>query len=116
MPEISQDNFESLYPADPPATPQELRARANSASSQTQRQHSLPITLTVNQEESTSMDRPPVTRHLRLLSETSTSGDNDPVINTFFEGTNESHLIYKRELAHRWGNFHYLVKYDKNVF
>lgn len=32
MPEISQDAFESLFPAKPPATPQELRLRANSGS------------------------------------------------------------------------------------
>lgn len=32
MPEISQDAFESLFPAKPPATVQELRRRANSTS------------------------------------------------------------------------------------
>lgn len=30
MPEISQEKFEALYPPNPPATPHELRMRANS--------------------------------------------------------------------------------------
>lgn len=89
MPEISQDNFESLYPSEPPATVQELRARANSASSRRDVTESSASTLT------------PVVPRNRRPKLSSESGEY-----TFFEfqTNNAFRTSYKREMSHRWVN------------
>lgn len=113
MPEISQDQFETMYPANPPATPQQLRLRANSAgarSSTTQNNNnSFDVitesavfdrsnSVTSNTDEEIAIARKSA-RQLRLLSETSV-GDAE-MANTFVEFHTDPFYGYKRELSHR---------------
>lgn len=109
MPEISQEKFESLYPADPPATPEELRARANSITSNNTNsmyhRASVPSDVTTSSAGiSTTSDEileaQSSTRQLRLLSETSNGGDPE-MMNSFVEFQNEHYQGYKREMSHR---------------
>ena len=108
MPEISQEKFESLYPADPPATPEELRARANSITSNNTNSmyHRASITSDVTSSAGVSTTSDEIlkarssTRQLRLLSETSNGGDPE-MMNSFVEFNNEPFHSYKREISHR---------------
>lgn len=118
MPEISQDQFETMYPANPPATPQQLRLRANSAGARSGIQNinnnntfdvitesavfDRSNSMTSNTDEEIAIARSSA-RQLRLLSETSV-GDGE-MATSFVEFHNDNFYGYKRELSHR------LVKY-----
>lgn len=115
MPEISQDNFELLNPSDPPATPQELRARANSSSGADRRSAtsganntsvnnriSRSISSTTAQEIAQAQSS---TRQLRLMSENSSgsaSGGECETPTNAFVGFQKDYIYgYKREMTHR---------------
>lgn len=116
MPEISQDNFELLNPSDPPATPQELRARANSSSGVDRRSSAMTgandssvnnriarsISSTTAEEIAQAQSS---TRQLRLMSENSSGsasgGECETPTNTFVGFQNDYIFGYKREMTHR---------------
>uniref|UniRef100_A0A336KU73 CSON014006 protein n=1 Tax=Culicoides sonorensis TaxID=179676 RepID=A0A336KU73_CULSO len=107
MPEISQDQFETLYPANVPATPQQLRMRANSASTRTNNNNSSDVTesavfdrsnsVTSNTDEEIAIARSSA-RQLRLLSETSMA--DSEMMNSYVELHNDHFHGYKREMSH----------------
>lgn len=118
MPEISQDQFETMYPANPPATPQQLRLRANSAGTRSGNKQNNDTSdvvvgvasssesavfdrsnsVTSNTDEEIAIARSSA-RQLRLLSETSV-GDAE-MVNSFVEFHNDHFYGYKREMSHR---------------
>lgn len=115
MPEISQDNFESLNPSEPPATPQELRARANSASGADRPQSTMTqsgvTNANVNNNNRISRSVPSTTaeeiaqtqsstQQLRLMSESAAEECDSPT-NTFVGFQNDYIYGYKRKMTHR---------------
>ena len=87
MPEISQDRFELKYPANPPATVQQLRARANSSGAR--------LTFARNDEY-------PVDFHQdAMLPFRSREMSDASMFESFLEYGHESAYGYKRELSHR---------------
>lgn len=90
MPELSQDQFELKFPANPPATVQQLRARANSSGARLSLSHQnneYPADFYVNQDQ-----LPPF--RPREMSDAS-------MLESFLEYGHESSYGYKRELSHR---------------
>lgn len=113
MPEISQDQFETMYPANTPATPQQLRLRANSAGAcsgiHNNNNNSCDVitesavfdrsyNVASNTNEEIAIARKS-SRQLRLLSETSV-GENE-MQNSFVGLHNDYFYGYKREISHR---------------
>lgn len=113
MPEISQDQFETMYPANPPATPQQLRLRANSAGTRSgiynNNNNSCDVitesavfdrsnSVTSNTDAEIAIARSS-SRQLRLLSETSV-GETE-MANSFVEFHTDYFYGYKREMSHR---------------
>lgn len=89
MPEISQDQFETKYPACPPATVQQLRARANSSGGRFSftQNNEYPSDFYVNQDQ-----MPPF--RSREMSDAS-------MLESFVDYGHDSTYGYKRELSHR---------------
>jgi hypothetical protein len=88
MPEISQDVFESLYPAPKPVTAQELRLRANSGGAR-----SMTPPKSSDKVEKKKMT-PPAQFRERELSETE-------LLEEFVQGASDQIFGYKREDSHR---------------
>ena len=89
MPEFSQDQFETRFPANPPATVQQLRARANSSGNRlnVSLNNEYPSDFYVNQDQ-----MPPF--RSREMSDAS-------MLESFVDYGHDSTYGYKRELSHR---------------